>query len=81
MKSLITPKDKALGIPIMKIIAAKIHEARLRPCVLLPIPIDTTTSNNEIDELTVANNRKMKKMIKGKEEIQRPRTQLYNGLL
>lgn len=59
-----TPKDKALGIPTKKIRNPKIHAARFLLSYLDLIPIDTTISNILMEEVSVANNSRIKNKTK-----------------
>ena len=59
-----TPKDKALGIPTKKIRNPETKDARFLLSYLDLIPIDTTISNILMEEVSVANNRRIKNKIK-----------------
>ena len=58
-----TPKDRALGIPMMKISEPYTQAARFLRSVRSRIPVDTTISNIEIEDVNVAKSIKMKKTI------------------
>lgn len=60
------PNDKALGIPSKKMKIPTIHAVRARLTRRFPITVETTISSNEIADVIVANNNKMKKIIKKK---------------
>ncbi|CAM5394325.1 hypothetical protein LSPH24S_07466 [Lysinibacillus sphaericus] len=63
------PKDRALGIPKMKIISPPIHAIFLRLSGLSPMAIATTISNIEIEEVTVANSKRIKKIVKNMPQV------------